>query len=119
MFVLSSRSLRADLRGGFEAAFQGASTLVTPSLLFAGLLGQLAAAPGMWGSLLAITLVPILRLLLGGSGSVLVAPRTASTATYVALLLGQEEMLPARAAVLTGSALSAETTSTQSRAERT
>ena len=87
MFVLSSRSLRADLRGGFEAAFQGASTLVTPSLLFAGLLGQLAAAPGMWGSLLAITLVPILRLLLGGSGSVLVAPRTASTATYVALVL--------------------------------
>jgi len=66
---------------------QGASTLVTPSLLFIGLLGPLAALPGMWGSLLAITLVPILRLILGGSSRVFAAPRTASTATYVALVL--------------------------------
>jgi len=75
------------VRGGIEAALQGASTLVTPSLLFIGLLGPLAALPGMWGSLLAITLVPVLRLLLGGSSRVFAAPRTASTATYVALVL--------------------------------
>lgn len=78
---------RGDLRGGVESALQGASTLVTPSLLFIGLLGPLSVAPSLWGTLLAITLVPAVRLLLGGSGAVVSAPRSASTATYVALVL--------------------------------
>jgi SulP family sulfate permease len=78
---------RNDLRGGLESALQGASTLVTPSLLFMGILGSIAAAPSLWGTLLAITLVPAVRLWLGGSAMVIAAPRSASTATYVALVL--------------------------------
>jgi len=78
---------RNDVRGGIEGALQGATTLVTPGLLFIGILGPLAIAPGVWGTFLAITLVPALRLLLGGSGVVIAAPRTASSATYVALVL--------------------------------
>jgi MFS superfamily sulfate permease-like transporter len=75
------------MRGGFDGALQGASTLITPVLLFIGLLGPLAGAPGLWGSLLAITLVPVLRLLLGGASCIVLAPRTASTATYLAMVL--------------------------------
>jgi len=76
-----------DVRAGVESALQGASTLVTPSLLFLGILGPLAVAPSLWGTLLAITLVPAVRLLLGGTGAVIAGPRSASTATYVALVL--------------------------------
>lgn len=78
---------RQELRGGIEATLQGVATLVMPSLLFVGILGPLAGAPGLWSTLLAITLIPVLRLLLGGSSVVLSAPRTASTATFVALVL--------------------------------
>ncbi|NVO07254.1 MAG: SulP family inorganic anion transporter, partial [Rhodoferax sp.] len=87
MPVTSQRALRDEVRAGVEASLQGASTLVTPSLLYIGILGPLAALPGLWGTLLALTLVPALRLLLGGAGNVITAPRTASTATYVALIL--------------------------------
>ncbi len=80
-------ALRRDLRGGFEGALQGVSTLITPVLLYMGLLGPLAGAAALWSTLLAITLVSMLRLVLGGSASIITAPRTASTATYVALVL--------------------------------
>jgi SulP family sulfate permease len=111
MSVLVERALRFEVRGGIEATLQGVSTLVTPSLMFVGLLGPLAGVPGLWGTLLAMTLVPGLRLLLGGSGSVIAAPRTASTATYVALVL---HLGLAASAVPTGSA-SALLTETQLR----
>jgi SulP family sulfate permease len=80
-------ALSRELRGGFEGALQGASTLITPVLLYMGLLGPLAGAPGLWSTLLAITVVSVLRLMLGGTGAIITAPRTASTATYVALVL--------------------------------
>jgi SulP family sulfate permease len=73
--------------GGFEGALQGASTLITPVLLYMGLLGPLAGAPGLWSTLLSITLVSVLRLAMGGSSRIITAPRTASTATYVAMVL--------------------------------
>ena len=87
MSVSSNRAISGDMRAGIEATLQGASMLATPSLLYIGILGPLAAEPGLWGTLLAITLVPALRLLLRGSSSIFAAPRTASTATYVALVL--------------------------------
>lgn len=87
MSVSNSKAWRSDLRAGLEGALQGAASLITPSLMFVGLLGPLALVPGMWGTLLGITLVPVLRLLLGGTGALIVAPRTASTAAYVALVL--------------------------------
>ena len=80
-------ALIQDLRGGIEGALQGVSTLITPVLLYVGLLGSLAGAASLWGTLLSVTLVSVLRLLMGGSGRIFTAPRTASTATYVALVL--------------------------------
>lgn len=76
-----------EIRAGIETALQGLSTLVMPSLLYVGILGPLAGNPGLWGTFLAITLVPILRLVWGGSSCIITAPRTASTATYVAMVL--------------------------------
>jgi len=76
-----------DVRAGFESALHGLSTLVIPGLLFAGILGPLAGRAGLWGTLLAVTIVPVIRLMLGGANCVVTAPRTASTATYVAMIL--------------------------------
>jgi SulP family sulfate permease len=87
LFDSNRLALGQELRGGFGGALQGASTLITPVLLYLGLLGPLAGVPGLWGTLLSITLVSVLRLVMGGSGSIITAPRTASTATYVALVL--------------------------------
>jgi SulP family sulfate permease len=75
------------MSGGFAGVLQGAPTLITPVLLYMGLLGPLAGAPGLWGTLLSITLVSVLRLAVGGSSNIITAPRTASTATYVAMVL--------------------------------
>ena len=80
-------ALRREMIGGFEGALQGVSTLITPVLLYMGLLGPLAGVPGLWSTLLTITLVSVLRLAMGGSSSIITAPRTASTATYVAMVL--------------------------------
>ena len=87
MSVSTRLALPQEFRAGFEGALQGASTLITPVLLFIGLLGPLAGGPGLWSTLLSVTLVSVLRLVMGGSSSILTAPRTASTATYVALVL--------------------------------
>jgi SulP family sulfate permease len=81
------REMRREMRGGIEGALQGVSTLITPALLYMGLLGPLAGAPALWGTLVCVTVVSVFRLLLGGSCSIITAPRTASTATYVALVL--------------------------------
>lgn len=78
---------RADARAGIDSALQGAASLITPSLLFIGLLGPWALAAGWWGTLLGVTMVPLLRLWLGGSTATVTAPRTASTAAYLALVL--------------------------------
>lgn len=76
----------AEIRGGLEAALQGASTNVTPVLLFAAVLGSLGLAPALWGVIATLAVAPLVRLLLGGHSSILPGIRSASLATYVSLV---------------------------------
>ena len=76
----------AEIRGGLEAALQSVSINAIPALLFVASFGTLGLLPGLWAVLVTVALVPLLRFFFSGHCSILVAPRSATSATYIALV---------------------------------
>lgn len=83
-----------ELRAGLETALQGLSTTISPLLILAGLLGTAALPSAYWAALVAASVVPLVRLLLGGHAALLPAPRAASLTTYATLVLQLSLLTP-------------------------
>jgi len=77
----------AEVRGGTEAALQGASGAIGPVLLFLALLGPGSLSAGLWAALVTATVVPLVSLLFRGSPGLLGSPRTASLTAYAAMVV--------------------------------
>jgi sulfate permease, SulP family len=75
-----------DLRAGLETALQGLSTSIGPILILVGLLGSDAMGAGYWAALVSASVLPLVRLGLGGHTGLLPAPRAASLTTYATLV---------------------------------
>ena len=76
-----------ELRGGTEAALQGASGAIGPVLLFLALFGSNSLSAGLWAAVVTATVVPLLGLLCRGHPGLLSSPRTASLTAYAAMVL--------------------------------
>ena len=80
-------SLRLEMQGGIESAILGFSTTIGPILLFVGILGDQSLAAAFWATLVTATVVPTLRLLMGGHPALHTSTRTASLTAYLGLVL--------------------------------
>jgi SulP family sulfate permease len=84
--LTTTSSWSRDLRGGLETALQGLSSFIAPILILVGLLGSAALGAGYWATLVAVSVVPLVRFALGGHAALLSAPRAASQTTYATLV---------------------------------
>ena len=79
--------MHKEIRGGLDAAVQGAATSIGPILLFLGVLGPVALAAGFWATLITASIVHGAHLLFRGQAALIPSSRVASLAAYVALIV--------------------------------